>query len=418
MSISSALNAAVSALSSQSAAFSTIANNLANSSTTGFKASQTQFESLLTGNSGGSSYASGGVSARVRANNTMAGTTTTTSSYTDMAISGNGFFTVGDGLTGSSTLYYTRNGALSTDSSGYLTTSEGLNLMGWATDSKGNITGSTSASNLKAVNVANVTSSVAATSTLSLKGNLSAGAAVGDSTSTETTIYDSLGTSHTLTATWTKTAENEWSVDYATDDSAATISSGSPITVSFNSDGTLASTSPDVSTTPLTITGWSSGAADSSVTLDVGTAGTTTGLSQYTSADSSIASITAAQNGLGMGTLSSIAISSDGSVVANFSNGESKTIYKIAVATFANSNGLTNVAGTLYQPSLSSGAAELNAPGTNGAGSIKDKALESSTTDISSEFSNMMSAQQAYSASAQVMSTAKSMFDTLMTAVR
>lgn len=418
MSISSALNAAVSALYAQSAAFSTISNNLANSSTVGYKASTTSFDSLLSGSTGSSSYASGGVSASVSANNTVAGTLTSGSSYTDMAISGSGFFTVGSGTSGSSELYYTRSGDFSVNSSGYITTSSGKYLMGWATDSDGNVSGSTSSSNLTAINVSNLSSSAKATSTLSLSGNLDASASVGDTASNEVTIYDSLGTAHTLTATWTKTGDNEWSVDYSTDDSSASITSGSPVTVTFNSDGSLASTSPDVSSTPLTITGWSSGAADSSVTLDLGTSGKTDGLSQYASSDSTTASITSSQNGLATGSLSGISISDDGSVVASFSNGESRTIYKIAVATFANSDGLTNVSGTLYQASLSSGAAQLNVAGTNGAGSIKDEELESSTTDISTEFSNMMSAQQAYSASAQVMSTAKSMFDTLMTAVR
>ncbi len=216
-----------------------------------------------------------------------------------------------------------------------------------------------------------------------------------------------------MNVNWTKTASNTWTLGFTSDDSSATVSSD--ITVTFNEDGTLAS--PETST--LTISGWSSGGATSTIALDLGTANTASGLSQYESGEDDPAlDISIEQDGLEYGNLTGISISEDGSVVASFDNGEDRTIYKIAIANFKNPDGLANLSGSIFSSTLDSGACTYSTPGTGGAGTLTSGALESSTTDTSAEFSNMMQAQQAYSASAQVMSTANSMFETLMSAVR
>jgi flagellar hook protein FlgE len=409
MSISAALNTAVSALRAQSAALSTISNNLANSSTVGYKASSTSFESML---SGSSTSSSGGVTSSVQNANGAQGTVVSSSVSTNLAINGSGFFTV-SGQTSGGALNYTRNGEFEVDSDGYLA-SDGNYLMGWATDDDGKVIGSTSSSNLSAINVSDITSSVSATENMTVSGNLPAEAETGDSFSTTTEIYDSLGTPSTLTLNWSKTAENTWDVSFTSDDSSASVTSGA-ISVTFNTDGTLAS--PETAT--LAISGWSSGGADSAITLDFGTAGKTDGVAQYDSGeDTATMDLSISQDGLEYGNLSGISISNDGSVVASFDNGEDRVIYKIALATFNNPNGLTNTSGSLYASSLDSGAASYHVAGTAGVGTIEGSALESSTTDTSAEFSNMMQAQQAYSAASQVMSTANSMFETLMSAVR
>ena len=122
-------------------------------------------------------------------------------------------------------------------------------------------------------------------------------------------------------------------------------------------------------------------------------------------------------DGLPYGKLSSIAIGKGGVVDATYSNGQTIAIYKIAVATFSDPNGLTAASDGMYSATAASGNATLQTSGNNGAGTIYGSELESSTTDTSGQFSNMISAQQAYSAASQVITTVNKMFDTLISAV-
>jgi flagellar hook protein FlgE len=182
-------------------------------------------------------------------------------------------------------------------------------------------------------------------------------------------------------------------------------------------DGSLESFTPALD---FTISDFSSGAADSDITLDIGTVGGTDGLTQYASTSStlSISNVTTEQDGALYGELSGISIDADGLVTANFDNGISLAIYQIPIATFSNPKGLTLVSGTTYDENTAAGQVHLNLPGEGGAGSLVASALEGSTTDIASEFNKMIIAQQAYSAASQVVSAAGDMFDTLMQSVR
>ena len=236
-------------------------------------------------------------------------------------------------------------------------------------------------------------------------------------------IFDALGTAATTTVTWTKTAENTWSIAFSKPtlsndptQSVGTVSS-SPITVTFNDDGTLASTSP--TSASLTITGWTTGAATSAISLDLGDVGTASGLSQYSSsATTPTVSLTSSQDGMRYGSLSGIDVGDDGTVYASYSNGAQISIYKVAVATFTNVEGLSAQTGGVYAASKDSGSASYKLSGQDGAGTIFGSQLESSATDTNSEFSKMMAAQQAYSGAAQAMTAANDMFDTLIGAVR
>ncbi len=422
MSLLSALNSAVSALSAQSQAISSVGDNLANADTYGYKTTTTSFEDLVTG--GSTSTSSGGVQANNVTDMSEQGLLTSSSVATNVAISGNGYFAVTNGLNGTETLY-TRDGQFSVDSSGYLE-ENGNYLQGWATDSSGNVLNNDeSQSALQAINTDAVTSSATATSKVSIEANLPSDAAVGDTYTSSTEIYDSLGVGSNVKITWDKTGTNTWTATFAnptlasdSSTTSGTVSSGSPVTITFNSDGTLASTSPSPAT--LSITGWTDGATDSSITLGLGTVGKSDGLTQYSSGSSSpsvnLESIT--QDGLAYGSLSGVTVSNDGDVVASYSNGATKTIYKIAVATFKNADGLAAESGDVYAATTTSGTASFQTSGTGGAGTVEGGELESSTTDTSAEFSKMIAAQQAYSAAAPVMSTVNSMFQTLMNDVR
>lgn len=418
MSLLSALNSAVSAMMAQSQAISTVGDNLANSDTYGYKISTTSFEDLVTG--GAQSTSSGGVTANNTTDMTAQGLLTSSDTSTNVAISGSGFFVVNDGQSGSES-YYTRDGEFSVDSSGYLE-ENGYYLEGWATDANGNVADE-SASALQDININSVSSTATATSQISVEANLPADASVGDTYTSSTEIYDSLGNGSDVTITWDKTGTNTWTATFSdptsTSDSSTTTGtvSSSSITLNFNSDGTLASTSPSPAT--LSITGWTDGSADSTISLDFGTAGEADGVTQYSSGESTpsvdLESIT--QNGMAYGTLSSISVD-NGNVVGTYSNGDTRTLYKIAVATFEDADGLQAESDNVYAATTASGAASLQTSGSGSAGTIEGGELEESTVDTSTEFSKMIAAQQAYSAAAQVMSTVNSMFQTLMEDVR
>lgn len=418
MSIQGALNAAISALSAQSSALSVISDNLANSQTTGYKSSTTSFSSLVAGSG---SNSSGGVAATMVSNVDEQGLLVESTEATHMAIEGDGFFIVSDSTDATST-YYTRDGEFTVNSDGYLVNGD-YYLLGWATDEDGNPIGGTSENALTTIDLDSVQSSVEATSNVAIQANLPADAEIGDSFETTFEVYDSLGTTSTITATYNKTAENTWEITYSdpvlasSGETIGTVTSD-PVTVTFNSDGTLASTDPDP--VELTIENWTTGAADSTISVDLGDADTDSGLTQYSSDsdDPSIDVQSVDQDGLAYGNLSSIEIDDDGMVIAYFDNGEERPIFQIPVATFGNADGLTELSGSVYARSSESGNATLHEAGEGGAGTISGGWLESSTVDTSEEFSKMLSAQQAYSAASQIMSTANDMYDTLLDAVR
>ncbi|MET4256574.1 flagellar hook protein FlgE [Bradyrhizobium sp. S3.12.5] len=421
MSLTGALSSAISALSAQSQSLSMISDNIANTSTTGYKTTSAMFDDLVTASSNATSYASGGVTVSGRANITQQGLLAATSNATDVAIQGSGFFVVTSATSGGTTSY-TRNGAFSTDNAGYLE-NNGSYLEGWRTDSDGNVVGNESASNLQAINTQVASTSGSATTKTTIAANLPSDAATGDTYTSSMTVTDSLGAANSMQVTWTKTGTNTWSASFAnptstSDTTTATGTASGTIAITFNSDGSLASTSPSPAT--VAVTGWTDGAADSTITMSLGTAGGTDGLTQYASGETTptvnVTSISS--DGLSYGKLSSISIGKNGIVDATYSNGQTIAIYKIAVATFADPTGLSAASDGLYSATVTSGNAALQASGENGAGTIYGSELESSTTDTSSQFSSMISAQQAYSAASQVISTVSKMYDTLISAMR
>ncbi|WP_319411763.1 flagellar hook protein FlgE [uncultured Cohaesibacter sp.] len=441
MSLMGATNAAVSGLAAQSQALSTVSNNLANSETTAYKASTTSFSSLVAGSG---ATKSGGVSASNTTNNTAQGLITDSDIATNLAIEGDGYFIVseeGD----SSSRYYTRNGEFSVDEDGYLTNGE-YSLLGWATDADGEVSGGASSVNLTKIDISSIQSSAQATTEVAMQATLPADAETYVDSSTENCsfetsfeVYDSLGTASTVTATYTKVDENTWTVSFSdpvsADDSSTTGSvTSSTYTIFFDSDGNLdhieegdydqatgtSATGTTVDDATLSIT-WSTGASTSDITVDLGTAGSDDGLTQYSTNDSDDVEIDVSSvdvDGRPYGTVDSVEIDSDGSVVASFTNGETRTIYKIAIATFTNADGLTEDSDGIYAVSNESGNATLHIAGQGSAGTIESSSLEASTVDTSTEFSNMLAAQQAYSSASQIISTASDMFDDLMSAVR
>jgi flagellar hook protein FlgE len=426
VSLSSALSTAVSGLTAQSLALSTISENIANASTTAYKTSETNFQTLLTGiTNGGTS--GGGVTARVMQTMTQQGQIASTATPTNVAIDGSGYFVVAGSASAAASDYaYTRDGSFSTDSSGNLVNDAGYYLEGFATDATGKVLAANASdiSNLKPINLSNIGGTAKATTQVNMAANLPANAAVGDAFPTSTTMIDSLGVSHTIDQTWTKTAANSWTVALAnptlTSDPSVTSGTISPssITVTFDSSGVLASTNP--SPVSLAISGLTTGAANSAITLNLGTVGKTDGVTQFssTSTVTGIENPSFTENGAVYGQLTGVTIDAKGLVTAAFDNGVKLPVYQIPIAIFANPNGLTPVSGTVFNENQAAGAVSLRMPGDSDAGTLTASALEGSTTDIAGEFNKMIVAQQAYAAASQVVTTVKSMFETLTSAIR
>ncbi|HEY0329025.1 MAG TPA: flagellar hook protein FlgE [Rhodopseudomonas sp.] len=434
MSLSGALSSAISALSAQSQAMAMISDNIANSQTVGYKTTTASFQDLVTGSTSATSYSSGGVTTLSKSNISDQGLLTTTTSSTDIGISGNGFFPVTTALTGGQTLY-SRAGSFTKDDAGYLVSSGGAYLLGWRTDAEGNVIGSASADNMVPIDTSVAATSGSASTETTFALNLPADAtstndatpnAATDTFTSSMSVYDSQGAANSIQVTWQKTGTNTWSASFGnpTLSSDSTKTTGTTATESvvltFNTDGSLKSTDP---ASPSISVNWTNGAGTgtsttSTIALNLGTG--TDGVTQYSSGASTPAiDLTSIQSdGLPYGKLSSIAVGGDGNVNATYSNGQTIAIYKIPVATFTAPDQLEAESNGLYSATMASGGAVVQASGANGAGTIKGGELEASTTDTNEEFSNMISAQQAYSAASQVITAVNKMYDTLISAMR
>jgi len=428
MSLYGALNIGVAGLSANSAALSATSSNIANVNTVGYKDETANFETFLN-SSGLVGNASAGVAAVIGQDVTAQGLPTQTSSPTDLSISGNGFFVVSTNSSGTGTQEYTRAGSFTPDSSGNLKNAAGLYLQGYALDSAGNIP--TNTSQLSLINVTNLAGKAQATSTMTLQANLESSATVdaaytpGDMTSGVATpdfqrtinVYDSQGGVQPVSFSFIKTGANAWAYEAAYAGSAANLSSANPIgtgTVSFNTDGSLANVNgaaPASGAFNLTIP-WaaSTGLASQSVAVNLGTVGSTSGLTQF---DTPSSFTGANPDGSPFGSVTGVTVATDGTVTAQFSNGLSQDVYKIPLATFASSDGLGQVSGDAYVATKSSGAADINLANTGPAGSVASNSLEASTVDLATEFTNLITTQRAYSASARIVTTADQMLQEL-----
>ena len=428
MSLYGALNIGVAGLAANSQALSATSSNIANVNTVGYKNQTASFSTILN-TSGISGSSSAGVSAFISQDVTMQGLPTSTSSPTDMSISGSGFFVVAANADGSGAQQYTRAGSFTSDENGNLKNSAGLYLLGYKLDSAGAVPTDTSALNL--VNVSSLSGKAQATENLGIQANLQSSATAatgyvtGDMTAGTVTpefkrtinIYDSLGGSQPITFSFVKTAANTWAYEAAYAGSALNLSSANPIgtgSVTFNSDGTLKNVNgaaPAAGSFDLTIP-WAAttGLASQVVTINLGAVGGTSGLAQFDSASTLNGS---SPDGSPFGNVTGVQVARDGTVTAQFSNGLLQDVYKIPIATFTNADGLSQVNGNAYVATKASGAASVNLASTGGAGAIASKSLEASTVDLASEFTNLITTQRAYSASARIITTANEMLQEL-----
>jgi flagellar hook protein FlgE len=422
------LNIGVAGLAANSAALSATSSNIANVNTVGYKEQISNFSSFLNAG-GGPGGASAGVTTVQSQNVTAQGLPTTTSSPTDMSISGNGFFVVASNPSTTAAQEYTRAGSFTPDGDGNLVNSAGLYLLGYKLDPTGAPPSDTS--DLSLVNVTSLSGSAAQTTKVSVQANLQAsstldaGYTAGDMTAGNVTpdfqrninVYDSQGGTQPINVSFIKTGANTWHYEASYGGDAANITGSNPISqgiVSFNSDGTLANVNgatPASGSIALTIP-WSaaSGLASQSVSVSLGTPGGTDGLTQY---DSPSVLNGTTSNGSSFGSVTGVTIAKDGTMTAQFSNGLTQNVYKIPLATFINPDGLSQVSGNAYVATKSSGVANVNLANTGSAGAVQSQSLEGSTVDLASEFTNLITTQRAYSASARIITTADQMLQEL-----
>src|SRR5258708_3765411 len=391
----------LSGLTAESAALSTIANNLANQNTTGYKDKVVLFSDLFYQNLGSTvsgnpiQVGAGTVVGSLPSLYTQ-GSVESTGVPTDVAIQGSGFFAVQQ----NGVISYTRAGDFSVDANNFLVTSQGQQVLGYtAVNGVVNTGGGVAPLQLGAGTI----SPPAATTNVELTTNLNASATVGTTFSTPITVYDSLGASHVLTYNYTNTGPGAW--NYSITIPAADVgATGNPVvvksgTLAFNSSGNL--TSPSANVTGIAVTGLADGAANMSFTWQLYNG--TTGLLTQVAGPSSTSSTN--QNGAGSGALVNFSIGSDGTITGSFSNGKTQALGQMALASFASNDGLQLSGNTDYSPTLASGQAVIGAPGTGGRGTLSGGALELSNVDIATEFANLIVAQRGFEADAKAVTT-------------
>jgi len=419
MSIYGGMFSGVSALAAQSQAFGIISDNIANVNTIGYKDSKARFQTLVTESVTGTRYSPGGVLARPFVNPEKQGLLQGTTSTTDLAIVGDGFFVVNtndDPTNNGGDYLLTRAGSFVEDEEGNLANSAGFFLQGWRTDSSGNIVNTTTKdqlSSLETINLAGFTSVSNPTTTANLAANLPANATTSSTQTTNLTVYDSLGIDHLVTINWTKSAAaNVW--DYSidvTNNAGVTAAAIDVGTMEFDpADGTiedvdgaaLATDALAQSTVPITALQFGSGAAAGSITINWGTVGQSNGTSQLSGAyEATLLN----QNGSSPSTLIAVEVDNEGIVTARFENGDTRPIYKLAIGTVPASTELRAENGNAYTLSSGSGDLLLTEAGNQGAGSIEASALEQSTVDLSDEFTDLIITQRAYSAATRLITT-------------
>ncbi|HEX3470347.1 MAG TPA: flagellar hook protein FlgE [Silvibacterium sp.] len=389
-------------LESSSTALNTIANNLSNMNTTAFKSQEVSFSDLFyqqigTAGSGNPLEVGAGTQISATSTNFTEGSVNSTGNEDDMAIGGQtgaGFYIVQNG----NTIEYTRDGSFTVNPQGYLTTQSGLQVMGYP------VVGGVVDTNAPLVPIQippnGISQQPAATANFSMTANLDASAAVGTSVPAQITLYDSLGESHAATVTLTNTGANTW--DYSISLPAGEATGGANLTgtLTFNSNGNLIS--PAANVPGISFTGLADGASNMTLNWNLyGSSGQPT-LTQF--AGSSDVSATS-QDGYASGTSTGFTVGSDGLISAQFSNGKTQPVGQIALANVVNPEGLSILGGNLYQTTLASGNASIGVAGTGGLGTIQDEALEASNVNISTQFSDLIIAQQAYEASSKAITT-------------
>ncbi len=423
MSISSSLNAGVAGLQTNAQRLASISDNIANSSTFGYKRVETDFESMVL-SSGGGSYAAGGVRANTQRLIEERGTLISTSNATDLAVRGGGMLPVAQAAQvqtagADAPMYLTTTGSFRTDAEGYLTSQSGLVLMGWPASSDGSIPPypRDTADGLEPIRINTGQLAGNPTTSVSLGINLPATETEDDSPGLTEQLsieyFDNLGTSQSISVTFTPTvpapgsaATNTWTMEMF-DSTNPTVPIGQyelEFTDARVGGGSLANVTPFGASGPYDdVTGLQTvNVAAGSIEIDIGALGDTEGLSQLSY---NFAPISIVKDGSAIGNFVGVDVDANGFVRATFDTGEIRTIYQIPLINVPNPNGLQAFDSQTYLPSRQSGSFFLWDAGDGPTGDIVSFAREESTTDVAGELTDMIKTQRAYSSNAKVIQT-------------
>lgn len=401
MSLYGTMRTGVSGMNAQSNRLSTVADNIANSSTVGYKKASVQFSSMILPTTNGA-YNSGGVETDVRYSISSQGTFSYTTSTTDLAINGDGFFIV-SGSDG--TPYLTRAGSFVPQDDGTLKNTAGYTLQGYKYDSAVDPTIVVNGfDGLEPVDLSGAGISAVASLTGTLNVNLPNSA---DGTTvppfsqkTSLKVFDSQGSSRLIEFTYTKSAiDNEWDVEASFAGPPVEVVLA-PTTIEFGTDGKL------VGPATLNLLGFNvEGAVVENIELDI-------------SASTQLASPFSVERGKVDGNAASkvkgYEIDEKGIVSIAYENGSLVPQYRVALASVQSPDELNPVAGNLYTQSNSSGVIVLGYAGSSGFGSIISGALEDSNVDVAEELTAMIESQRNYTANSKVFQTGSELMEVLV----
>ncbi len=414
MSLYGVMRTGVSGMNAQANRLSAVADNVANVNTTGYKGSSCEFSSLVLSNSD-SAYESGSVLTNLRHNIEAQGGLVSSSSVSDLAISGNGFFMVANPA---GTPYLTRAGSFVPDANGTLVNAAGFSLLGYKLNPDQPAVTLNGFNNLVPVSFGGPSLSATPSTLGTIKANLpSTGTDIATSdlpsfnspTSTYTDkssliAYDNLGGEVKLDVYFAKTGTGSWEASvYDSRDAAP--GGGFPYasaplttqTLSFGADGKLDPTQPSQFTFTIP------GGAD--FTLDM--AGTTQFATGYTVLSASV-------NGTPAGEPKDVEISRDGFVYAIYDGGTRIPVFRIPLAHVTSPDLLTPLAGNVFQASSDTGGVTVGFAQSGGLGDIMSKTLEQSTVDLATELTTMIDAQRGYTANSKVFQTGSELMDVLV----
>ena len=415
MSLYGMMRTGVSGMNAQANRLSTVADNIANSGTTGYKRSSTEFSSLIIPSTTGN-YTSGGVTTAIRSSIAQQGDLKYTSSGSDLAINGDGFFVVQNS---SGTPYLTRAGSFVPDGEGNLVNAAGFYLMGYSFDAGPPSATANGFGGLERVSIAQE-QLLAVPSTQGLfVANLPVGADTvlpanlpsangAGATSTQKTslvVYDNLGSEVMLDVHYTKTGANTWEVAVFNQAGAAP---GAPFPYAPGSLLTTATLTFDGTTGALTApVGGINIAVPNGGAFNLDISGLTQLGMEYTE-------LRVEANGNAPSGIESIEIGSDGTMYAQYENGSFRELYRIPLANVQSPDMLTALPGNVYTPSADSGDLQMGFPGSGGLGAMISGALENSNVDIAEELTNMIESQRSYTANSKVFQTGADLMDILV----
>lgn len=431
MSLVSALYTGQTGLESSSTDLSVIGDNIANSATVGFKTSRANFSNAMAQQMIGAdgAVAQVGLGSQLQSVQKILtqGALTNTGVATDLALDGGGFFVVKGSNNGQVGQFYTRAGQFTMDKTGFLVNQSGLRVQGFSADPTG-VVGATAGD----LQLGTTTSPALPTGTVTVKANLNAvngnmtfdplNASNTSNFATTVTAFDSLGTQHQVDIFFAKTGnlatgEATWTYHALTDGGGLT--GGTALTpteiqsgdLTFDLSGKLQTVANVAGTfDPL------NAVQGQALTFNMGDDTTTggTGLTGVTQFASSSTPSSVTQDGYGAGSLSSIGFDKDGKVQGAFSNGTSRVIGQLAVATVNAADQMDRAGGNLFSETTASGNATLGKAGTGGRGGVAAGTLENSNVDLSNEFIHMITAQRNYQASSKTITTADALLQELM----